>query len=149
MLNRQREVALPRPTAAPTATSSAYLLTLQFLWGQAFESAPRAAGAGEAAAPAPPPAAAESASAAALGALRSEVAAAQDAMRAELEGEVSSAAAVSGLPCNIRREGGRSLVNWRAIPCNIRSKGVSSLVTPLFAGGQLRTEGGHGGERRA
>ena len=32
MLNRHRERALPRLTADPTATSSAYLLTLQFLW---------------------------------------------------------------------------------------------------------------------
>ena len=32
MLNRQRELTLPRPTAAPTATSSAYILTLQLLW---------------------------------------------------------------------------------------------------------------------
>ena len=36
MLNRQRELTLPRLTAAPTATSSAYVLTLQFLWRQAF-----------------------------------------------------------------------------------------------------------------
>ena len=35
MLNRRRELTLPRPTAAPTATSSVYLLTLQFLWRQA------------------------------------------------------------------------------------------------------------------
>ena len=35
MLNRQRELTLPRLTAAPTATSSAYLLTLRFLWRQA------------------------------------------------------------------------------------------------------------------
>ena len=36
MLNRQRELALPRLTAAPTATSSAYFVTLQFLWRQAY-----------------------------------------------------------------------------------------------------------------
>ena len=35
MLNHQRELTLPRPTAAPTATSSAYFLTLQFLRRQA------------------------------------------------------------------------------------------------------------------
>ena len=32
MLNRHRELTLPRLTAAPTATSFAYLLTLQFMW---------------------------------------------------------------------------------------------------------------------
>ena len=31
---------------------------------------------------------------------------------------------VSDLPCNIRREGGQSLVIWRVIPCSIRRKGV-------------------------
>ena len=30
-----RELALPRPTAAPTATSCAYFVTRQFLWRQA------------------------------------------------------------------------------------------------------------------
>ena len=34
MLNHQRELTLPRLTAAPTATSCAYVLTLQFLWRQ-------------------------------------------------------------------------------------------------------------------
>ena len=34
MLKHQRELTLPRLTATPTATSSAYLLTLQFLWRQ-------------------------------------------------------------------------------------------------------------------
>ena len=36
MLNHQRELTLSRLTAAHTATSSAYLLTLQFLWRQAI-----------------------------------------------------------------------------------------------------------------
>ena len=35
MLNHQRELTLPRPTAAPTATSSVCFLTRQFLWRQA------------------------------------------------------------------------------------------------------------------
>ena len=35
MLKHQRELTLPRPTAAPTATSSAYFVTRQFLWRQA------------------------------------------------------------------------------------------------------------------
>ena len=35
MLNHQRELTLLRLTAAPTATSSAYCLTLQILWRQA------------------------------------------------------------------------------------------------------------------
>ena len=38
MLNHQRELTLPRLTAAPTATSSAYLLTLPFLWRQAVDA---------------------------------------------------------------------------------------------------------------
>ena len=41
VLNRQRELALPRLTAAPTATSSAYILTLQFLWRQAYDKSHR------------------------------------------------------------------------------------------------------------
>ena len=40
MLNHQRELTLPRLTAAPTATSSAYLLTLQFLWRQDLNNFP-------------------------------------------------------------------------------------------------------------
>ena len=35
MLNRQRELTLPRPTTAPTATSCAFVLTLHILWRQA------------------------------------------------------------------------------------------------------------------
>ena len=34
--NHQRRLTLWRPTAAPTATSSVHVLTLQFLWGQAY-----------------------------------------------------------------------------------------------------------------
>ena len=36
MLNRHRELTLPRLTAAPTVTSCAWCLTPQFLWRQAF-----------------------------------------------------------------------------------------------------------------
>ena len=39
MLNHQRRLQLPRPTADPTATSSPYFLTLHFLWqGDYFNS---------------------------------------------------------------------------------------------------------------
>ena len=45
VLNYRRRLTQPRPTAAPTATSCAYLLTLQFLWRQATGASTAWAGA--------------------------------------------------------------------------------------------------------
>ena len=40
-------------------------------------------------------------------------------IRGRIEKTLLGEIAVSGLPCDIRREGGQSPCNWRAIPCNI------------------------------